>query len=70
MNVLAEEGRKNDIRVNMISPTAATRMTEELLPPQALDLMRPEAITPAVLICSARTPRPARSWARARDPSR
>jgi NAD(P)-dependent dehydrogenase (short-subunit alcohol dehydrogenase family) len=49
MNVLAEEGRKNDIRVNVISPTAATRMTEELLPPQALALMRPEAITPAVL---------------------
>ncbi len=49
MNVLAEEGRKTDIRVNIISPTAATRMTEELLPKQALDLMRPDAITPAVL---------------------
>ena len=49
MNVLAEEGRKNNIRVNTISPTAATRMTEELLPPQALALMKPEAITPAVL---------------------
>ena len=49
MNVLATEGRKTDIRVNTISPTAATRMTEELLPPQALALMKPEAITPAVL---------------------
>src|SRR5256886_13820823 len=49
MNVLAEEGRKNNIRVNTISPTAATRMTEELLPPQAWALMKPEAITPAVL---------------------
>jgi NAD(P)-dependent dehydrogenase (short-subunit alcohol dehydrogenase family) len=49
MNVLAEEGRKNDIRVNTISPTAATRMTEELLPAQALALMKAEAITPAVL---------------------
>jgi NAD(P)-dependent dehydrogenase (short-subunit alcohol dehydrogenase family) len=48
MNVLAEEGRKNDIRVNIVSPTAATRMTEELLPPQALELMKPESITPAV----------------------
>jgi NAD(P)-dependent dehydrogenase (short-subunit alcohol dehydrogenase family) len=48
MNVLAEEGRKNDIRVNIISPTAATRMTEELLLPQALELMKPESITPAV----------------------
>jgi NAD(P)-dependent dehydrogenase (short-subunit alcohol dehydrogenase family) len=49
MNVLAEEGRKTDIRINTISPTAATRMTEELMPPQALALMKPEAITPAVL---------------------
>src|SRR6202171_572295 len=49
MNVLAEEGRKTDIRVNMISPTAATRMTEGLVPPQVLALMKPEAITPAVL---------------------
>ncbi|MGB3866534.1 MAG: SDR family NAD(P)-dependent oxidoreductase [Xanthobacteraceae bacterium] len=49
MNVLAEEGRKSDIRVNIISPTAATRMTEELLSAQMLDLMRPEAVTPAVL---------------------
>ena len=48
MNVLAEEGRKTNIRVNIISPTAATRMTEELLPPQALQLMKPNAITPAV----------------------
>jgi hypothetical protein len=48
MNVLAEEGRKYNVRVNTISPTAATRMTEELLPPQALTLMRPESITPAV----------------------
>jgi NAD(P)-dependent dehydrogenase (short-subunit alcohol dehydrogenase family) len=48
MNVLAEEGRKTDIKVNIISPTAATRMTEELLPPLALQLMKPESITPAV----------------------
>src|ERR1700736_5668085 len=49
MNVLAEEGRKTDIKVNTISPTAATRMTEGLIPPQVLALMKPEAITPAVL---------------------
>jgi len=49
MNVLAEEGRKTNIRVNTISPTAATRMTEELLPPQAKEVLKPEAITPGVL---------------------
>jgi NAD(P)-dependent dehydrogenase (short-subunit alcohol dehydrogenase family) len=49
MNVLAEEGRKTDIRVNIISPTAATRMTEELIPAPVLALMKPESVTPAVL---------------------
>ncbi len=49
MNVLAEEGRKTDIRVNIISPTAATRMTEELIPEPVLALMKPESVTPAVL---------------------
>jgi len=55
MNVLAEEGRKADIRVNIISPTAATRMTEELLPATALQLMKPESITPAVLFLLSET---------------
>ena len=49
MNVLCQEGQKNDIRVNTLAPTAATRMTEELLPKPALDLMKPELITPGVL---------------------
>lgn len=49
MNVLHHEGQKFNIRVNTLSPTAATRMTEELLPPNVLALMQPEAITPAVL---------------------
>lgn len=49
MNVLAEEGRKTNIRVNTIAPTAATRMTEGLIGPEILALMKPESITPAVL---------------------
>src|SRR5947208_3546291 len=69
MNVLAEEGRKNNIRVNTISPTAATRMTEELLPPQALALMRPERSPRPWNSCSAGTgpPRPSLAPARARS---
>jgi len=39
-------------------------MTEELLPPQALALMRPEAITPAVEFLLSGTRRPAPSWCR------
>jgi len=49
MNVLHHEGGRDNIRVNTLAPTAATRMTEELLPPQALALMQPEKITPGVL---------------------
>ena len=49
MNVLAIEGAKKDIRVNAIAPTAATRMTEDLLPQQVLDIMGPETIAPGAL---------------------
>ena len=45
MNVLSLEGKKNDIRVNTLSPTAATRMTEGLLPPAALELMTVESVS-------------------------
>lgn len=43
------EGAKNDIRVNALAPTAATRMTEDLMPEEMLALLQPEAITPGVL---------------------
>ena len=49
MNVLAQEGARDDIRVNTLAPTAATRMTEELLPDDALALLAPETISPGVL---------------------
>ena len=49
MNVLHLEGQKTDIRVNLLSPTAATRMTESLLPPAVLEVMTPDSITPGVL---------------------
>jgi NAD(P)-dependent dehydrogenase (short-subunit alcohol dehydrogenase family) len=49
MNVLHLEGAKNNIRVNTLAPTAATNMTAGLLSQQMIDLMSPEAVTPAVL---------------------
>lgn len=49
MNVLCLEGARDNIRVNTLAPTAATRMTQELLPPEAADLLQPETITPGVL---------------------
>jgi NAD(P)-dependent dehydrogenase (short-subunit alcohol dehydrogenase family) len=57
MHALHLEGRKHDIRANMILPTAATRMTEGLLPADALALLAPETITPGVLyLVSERAP--------------
>ena len=53
MNVLHQEGSKHNIRVNMLAPTAATRMTEELLPPETHELLRPETITPGLLVLVA-----------------
>lgn len=49
MNVLHLEGARDDIRVNCLAPTAATRMTENLMPPEALELLKPETITPGLL---------------------
>ncbi|AWH94185.1 SDR family NAD(P)-dependent oxidoreductase [Dietzia psychralcaliphila] len=49
MNVLAIEGAKKNIKVNSIAPTAATRMTEDLLPQRVLDIMGPETIAPGAL---------------------
>ena len=49
MNVLHIEGGKNNIRVNTLAPAAATRMTEELMPKEMADLLKPELITPGVL---------------------
>lgn len=49
MNVLHLEGMRDDIRVNTLVPTAATRMTQDLLPPEALPLLAPETITPGLL---------------------
>lgn len=49
MNVLHLEGARDNIRVNTLAPTAATRMTENLMPPEALELLAPETITPGLL---------------------
>lgn len=49
MNVLHIEGEKYDIRVNTLTPTAATGMTEGLLPPEEAALLAPETVSPAVL---------------------
>lgn len=49
MQTLSIEGAKYDIRVNSLAPTAATRMTEDLMPPAVLEALKPEAVVPAML---------------------
>jgi NAD(P)-dependent dehydrogenase (short-subunit alcohol dehydrogenase family) len=46
---LALEGAKYNVRVNTIAPTAATRMTEDIFPPDLLGLFKPELVAPAAL---------------------
>ncbi|MEJ8810184.1 SDR family oxidoreductase [Variovorax ureilyticus] len=53
MQTLSLEGARNDIRVNCLAPTAATRMTEDLMPQEVLDALKPEAVVPAMLVLAA-----------------
>jgi NAD(P)-dependent dehydrogenase (short-subunit alcohol dehydrogenase family) len=46
---LSIEGARNNVRVNTIAPTAATRMTEDIFPPELLDRFQPEQVAPAAL---------------------
>ena len=57
MNTMKIEGQKNNIHVNAISPVAATRMTENLMTPEMLQQLAPEAVTPGVIyLCSEEAP--------------
>ena len=53
MQTLAIEGAKHDIRVNCLAPTAATRMTESLFPPDMLQAFGPQAVVPAMLVMAS-----------------
>jgi NAD(P)-dependent dehydrogenase (short-subunit alcohol dehydrogenase family) len=53
MQTLAIEGAKNDIRVNCLAPTAATRMTEGLMPDDVLQALAPAAVVPAMLLLAS-----------------
>jgi NAD(P)-dependent dehydrogenase (short-subunit alcohol dehydrogenase family) len=49
MNTIKIEGQKNNIHINAIAPVAATRMTENILPPQIAERLKPEFVTPGVV---------------------
>ena len=50
MNTLVLEGGKNNIHINALAPTAGTRMTEDLMPPEMLALLTAESVTVAALV--------------------
>lgn len=49
MQTLALEGAKYGVHVNCLAPTAATAMTEGVLPPEALARLTAERVSPALL---------------------
>ena len=53
MQTLALEGEKHNIKVNCLAPTAATRMTQDLFPPDMLGAFSPAAVVPAMLVLAS-----------------
>jgi len=52
-NVLKLEGAKYNIKTNAIVPVAASRLTEDVLPPELFAKVKPDFVTPLVLyLCS------------------
>ncbi len=53
MQTLSLEGARNNVHVNCLAPTAATRMTEGLMPQAVLDALQPEYVVPAMLVLAS-----------------
>ena len=53
MQTLAIEGEKHGIMVNCLAPTAVTRMTQDLFPPEMQEAFGPEAVVPAMLVLAS-----------------
>lgn len=49
MNTLHLEGAKYDIRVNALSPVAGTRMTEDLMSKEVVDVLTPESVSAGLI---------------------
>jgi NAD(P)-dependent dehydrogenase (short-subunit alcohol dehydrogenase family) len=57
INTLALEGTKYNIHANAVAPIAATRMTEDIMPPEVLGKLKPEFVAPVVAyLCTEEEP--------------
>jgi NAD(P)-dependent dehydrogenase (short-subunit alcohol dehydrogenase family) len=57
INTLAQEGAKYDIKTNAVAPIAATRMTQDIMPPEILEKLAPEYVAPVVAyLCTEEVP--------------
>ena len=57
INTLAQEGAKYNIKANAMAPIAATRMTEDILPPEVFKKLTPEYVAPIVgYLCTEEVP--------------
>ena len=57
INTLAQEGAKYNIKTNAVAPVAATRMTQDILPPEVFEKLTPEYVAPVVAyLCSEEVP--------------